>query len=173
MDCPSRIISLASLTVLELSAPQMVEVAARTGYSHVWLRLMPATEEERHFPLVADGALRQQTLRSLHDSGVRVLDIEIIRLTPRSRCREFEPVLAAGAEFGASEVLVAGNDPDEARLAESFAELCDRAAPYGLHAHLEFMPWTDVGTLQQALRIQERAGRANGQVLVPATVIVT
>lgn len=127
----------------------MVEVAARTGYSHVGLRLMPATEEERHFPLVADGALRQQTLRRLHDSGVRVLDIEIIRLTPRSRCREFEPLLAAGAE------------------------LCDRAAPYGLHAHLEFMPWTDVGTLQQALRIQERAVGANGHVLVPAAVIVT
>mgnify|MGYP006868017427 CR=1 FL=1 len=35
-----RIFSLASLTVLELSPPEMVEVAARAGYSlsliHIW-----------------------------------------------------------------------------------------------------------------------------------------
>ena len=37
-----RILSLAALTVLELSPPQMVEVAARAGYSHVGLRLVPA-----------------------------------------------------------------------------------------------------------------------------------
>ena len=33
-----RILSLAALTVLELSPPEMVEVAARAGYSHVGLR---------------------------------------------------------------------------------------------------------------------------------------
>ena len=44
-----RILSLAALTVLELSPPQMVEVAARAGYSHVGLRLVPATPEEHHF----------------------------------------------------------------------------------------------------------------------------
>ena len=57
-----RIFSLASLTVLELSPPQMVEVAARAGYSHVGLRLEPATPEEYHFPLVADNDLRRRTM---------------------------------------------------------------------------------------------------------------
>ena len=51
---------LASLTVLELSPPEMVDVAARAGYSHVGLRLVPATPEEHHFPLVADAGLRRQ-----------------------------------------------------------------------------------------------------------------
>ncbi len=45
----SRILSLAALTVLELSPPDMVEAAARAGYSHVGLRLVPATVEEHHF----------------------------------------------------------------------------------------------------------------------------
>lgn len=168
MNSNERILSLASLTVLELSPPQMVEVAARTGYSHVGLRLIPATEEEHHFPLIADLELRRQTLKRLRDTGMRVLDIEILRLKPQTRCSDFEAVLEAGGEFGASEVLVAGNDPDEARLADNFAELCDRAAPYGLHPHLEFMPWTDVANLQQAVRIMQHAGRANGCVLVDA-----
>ncbi|UCJ15776.1 sugar phosphate isomerase/epimerase [Pseudomonas sp. MM211] len=168
MNNHERIFSLASLTVLELSPPQMVEVAARTGYSHVGLRLIPATEEEHHFPLIADLELRRQTVKRLRDTGVQVLDIEILRLKPQTRCSDFEAVLEAGGEFGASEVLVAGNDPDEARLADNFAELCDRAAPYGLHPHLEFMPWTDVANLQQAVRIMQRAGRDNGCVLVDA-----
>jgi sugar phosphate isomerase/epimerase len=129
-----RIFSLASLTVLELSPPQMVEVAARAGYSHVGLRLEPATPEEHHFAVIAG----------------------------------FEKILAVGAEFGASELLVAGNDSDEQRLTENFARLCDLAAPYGLHPHLEFMPWTDARNLQQAVRIVENARRENGAVLVDA-----
>jgi sugar phosphate isomerase/epimerase len=80
----------------------------------------------------------------------------------------FEKILAVGAEFGASELLVAGNDSDEQRLTENFARLCDLAAPYGLHPHLEFMPWTDARDLQQAVRIVENAGRENGAVLVDA-----
>ena len=154
-----RIFSLASLTVLELSPPQMVEVAARAGYSHVGLRLVPATPEEHHFPLVADADLRRQTLARLRDTGIGVLDVEILRLKPETRVADFEAILAVGAEFGASELLLAGNDSDEARLTDNFAALCDLAGPYGLHPHLEFMPWTDARNLEQAVRIVEAAGR--------------
>ena len=106
-----RIFSLASLTVLELSPPEMVEVAARAGYSHLGLRLVPATPEEHHFPLVADTGLRRQTRDRLRDTGVRVLDVEILRLKPQTRISDFEAVLAVGAQFSAREVLVAGNEP--------------------------------------------------------------
>lgn len=163
-----RILSLASLTVLELSPPEMVEVAARAGYSHVGLRLEPATPEEYHFALVADGDLRRQTLARLRDTGIGVLDVEILRLKPQTVVADFEKLLSVGAEFGASELLVAGNDPDEQRLTDHFAALCDLAAPYGLHPHLEFMPWTDTRNLEQALRIVDNAGRENGAVLVDA-----
>lgn len=163
-----RVFSLAALTVLELSPPEMLEVAASTGYSHVGLRLVPATPEEHHFPLVADAGLRRQTLERLRDTGVKVLDIEILRLKAETRVADFEPVLAAGAEFGATEVLVAGNDADEARLTDNFAAFCDLAAKFGIHSSLEFMPWTDARNLTQAVRIVENAGRKNGGVLVDA-----
>jgi len=168
MTMNERILSLAALTVLELSPPEMVEVAARAGYSHVGLRLVPATPEERHFPLVADAGLRRQTLARLRDTGIRVLDVEILRLKPETRVADFEPIVAAGAEFFASELLVAGNDPDEARLTDNFAGLCELCARYGLNPHLEFMPWTDARDLNQAVRIVEAAGRYNGCVLVDA-----
>jgi sugar phosphate isomerase/epimerase len=163
-----RILSLAALTVLELSPPEMVEVAARAGYSHVGLRLEPATPEEKHYPLVCDADLRRQTAARLRDTGIKVLDVEILRLKPHTRISDFEALLAVGAEFGASELLVAGNDPDEQRQTDNFAALCDLSAQYGLHPHLEFMPWTDARDLLQAMRIVDNAGRENGCVLVDA-----
>ena len=163
-----RIFSLAALTVLEVSPPEMVEVAARAGYSHVGLRLIPATPEEHHFPLVADADLRKQTLKRLSDTGVKVADIEILRLKPETVVSDFARVLEVGAEFGASDVLVAGNDPDEARLTDNFAALCDLAKPFNLFPHLEFMPWTNARDLTQAKRIVENANRENGCLLVDA-----
>jgi sugar phosphate isomerase/epimerase len=62
--------------------------------------------------------------------------------------------------------LVAGNDPDEARLTERFAALCELGAPLGLTMDLEAMPWTDVKTLQQSARVVARAGKDNGGVLI-------
>lgn len=163
-----QIFSLAALTVLELSPPQMVEAAARSGYSHVGLRLEPATPEEHHFALVADPELRRQTRQALSDTGIKVLDIEILRLKPHTHVQDFKIFLEVGAELGASELLIAGNDPDEARLTENFALLCDLAQPFGIYPHLEFMPWTDSPNFTSALRVVENAGRSNGCVLVDA-----
>lgn len=101
MNMNEQIFSLASLTVLELSPPEMVEVAAQAGYSHVGLRLEPATPEEHHFALVADVGLRRRTLARLRDTGIRVLDVEILRLKPDTVVADFEKILAVGAEFGA------------------------------------------------------------------------
>lgn len=163
-----RVFSLAALTVLELSPPDMVEIAARAGYSHVGLRLEPATAQEQHFPLMADAGLRRQTHQRLSDTGVKVLDVEILRLKADTQVADFRALLQVGAEFGASELLVAGNDANEQRLTENFAALCDLAKPFGIYPHLEFMPWTDARDLAQALQIVERAGRSNAGVLVDA-----
>ncbi|GAB3395832.1 hypothetical protein GCM10027514_43830 [Azotobacter armeniacus] len=149
--------------------------------------LFPPPEEIRHerthsFPGRPDrartvparhaggGRPRRQTLARLRDIGIKVLDVEIVRvrLKPDTRVADFEPILAAGAELGASELLVAGNDPDEARQTDNFAALCDLAAGFGLNPHLEFMPWTDARDLIQAMRIVDNAERANGCVLIDA-----
>ena len=169
---PDRLYSLAALTVLELSPPAMVEVAARAGYDAVGLRLIPATPEEHHFPLTTDRDLLARTRRRLADTGLRVLDIEILRLKPDTEvAHDFRRVLEIGAELGASEVLVAGNDDDEARTLDNFAGLCELARPLGLHPHLEFMPWTGVKNLSQAHRLvaaAREAGRHNACLLVDA-----
>jgi sugar phosphate isomerase/epimerase len=167
-----RFYSLAALTVLELAPPAMVETATRAGYDGVGLRLIPATPEEHHFPLASNTTLLKETKTRLRDTGLRVVDIEILRLTPTTRVRQdFTRVLELGAELGASEVLVAGNDEDPARTTDNLGALCELAAPLGLHPHLEFMPWTGVKNLSEARDIVaavRHAGHANAGLLVDA-----
>jgi len=162
----SRILSLAALTVLELSPPDMVSCAAAAGYTHVGLRLLPATPQEVTWPMVGDTPLVREVRARLDDTGICVLDIEILRLKPDTRVEDYEAVLETGAQLGARNVLVAGNDPDEARLAARFAELCDLAAPLGLVPGIEPMPWTDVRDFAQASRILTSAAKSNAGIIV-------
>jgi sugar phosphate isomerase/epimerase len=165
----NRKISLAALTMLELSPPDLVSTAAAAGYSHVGLRLIAATPHEPQHPMIGDTPMVRETRARLDATGVEVLDVEILRLTPDTRVADdYRPAIETGACLGAKHLLVAGNDADEARLVDRFAELCDLAASYGMAAHLEFMPWTDAKDLMQAARIVERAARPNGCILVDA-----
>jgi sugar phosphate isomerase/epimerase len=158
----NRAIGLAWLTVPELPPPEQISAAAQAGYTHVGLRLIP----------LANQALppfdERETQRRLADTGVRVLDIEVFRLAPETKVPEFEPVMASAARLGASELLVHGADPHEARLTETFGRLCDLAARYGLAANLEPMPWVDVSNVAKAKRILDGAARENSALLVDA-----
>jgi sugar phosphate isomerase/epimerase len=164
----ARRLSLAALTVLELSPAEMVTCAADAGYTHVGLRLIPATDREPTWPIVGDTPLVREVERRLGDTGIEVLDIEIFRIKPQTRIEDYRAALETGARLGARHVLVAGNDPDESRLTERFAALCELGASLGLTVDLEPMPWTDARNLQQAARVVANAGRPNGGVLIDA-----
>lgn len=161
-------LSLAALTVLELTPPDRVECAAQAGYGGIGLRLLPAAPQEVAYPLVGDTALVRDVERRLHDTGVRALDIEILRLTPDTDVLAYMPALETGARLGARNVLVAGNDPVESRLTARFAALCELGAPLGLTMNIEPMPWTDVKSFASGLRLVESSGQGNAAVLVDA-----
>lgn len=165
---PNRPLALAALSVLELTPPEMVSCAAEAGFSHVGLRLLPATPTEPQHDMVGDTPLVRETLRRLADTGMQVWDIEILRLKPETRVADFLAVLETGARLGASNVLVAGNDPEPARLADNFGRLCDLAAPLGLAINMEPMPWTDLRNLKEAAELLDTVQRANAGVLIDA-----
>jgi sugar phosphate isomerase/epimerase len=162
----TRPLSLAALTVLELTPPEMVDCAAQAGYSHVGLRLLPATETEVHYNLIGNTPMVREVRARLRDTGIAVLDIEILRLKPDSDVNAYQAVLETGAELGARYVLVAGNDPDQARLTDRFGALCDLALPLGLKPYIEPMPWTDAKDVAQAGRIVMAANRDNGGIII-------
>lgn len=158
--------SLAHLTVLSLPPPEMVRVAARTGYRGVGLRLIAVTDSTPGYPLMHDPAMMRATKAALADTGVRVLDIEFVKITPEIDIPGLEAFVAAGAELGAGHVITAPYDPDLARLADRLGAVGELCARYGLRAVLEFFPWTVVPDLGAAVRVVEAAGRPETGILV-------
>jgi sugar phosphate isomerase/epimerase len=119
------------------------------------------------YPLNDEAALKE-TLVRLDATGIRVADLEVVALRPETDIAGFTAFFEAGARLGASNILVAGYDPDLGRFSDRFAAFCEAAAPYGLTADLEFMPWTNVPDLATARRIVAPMKQANAGILVDA-----
>ena len=158
--------SLAHLTALSLSPPELIDAAAAAGYSYVGLRLTRVTPQEPHWPLATDPALMRATQVHLAATGVEVLDIELARISPSEDPRDFERFLEAGAELGARHVITQLPDPDRARKIDRFAQLCEMARPLGLTIDLEFPSWTETPDLGEATRVLRGAGQPNAGILV-------
>src|SRR5258707_6063733 len=158
--------SLAHLTVLGLPPPEMVRVAARTGYHYVGLRMIAVTDTTPGYPLMQEPAMMRDTKAALAETGVRVLDIEFVKIIPEIDVAGLERFVAAGAELGAEHVITAPYDPDLARLADRLGAITDLSARYGLRAVLEFFPWTVVPDLATAVQVVEVAGRIETGILV-------
>src|SRR3979409_2368294 len=160
--------SLAALTVLELAPPALIDVAAGCGYDAVGIRLLPAMPGGIAYSLMDDEAALKETLARLDATGVTVADLEVVAFRPETDVPTFSAFLATGARLGAKNILVAGYDPDLGRFTDRFAKFCEAAAPHGLTADLEFMPWTSVPDLRTANRIVAQVGQPNAGVLVDA-----
>lgn len=162
-------LSLAFLTTFDVGPVEAVKIAAETGYQMVGLRILPAAAEgEPAYPLLTDDRQMAEVRAALADTGVTVGDVEIIRLKAQNDWDLFARFCDRCEALGARHVLVAGDDPDRARLTDSYARFCAISAPHRLTADLEFMPWTAVPDLATAQEIVQTVGAANGGVLVDA-----
>jgi len=158
--------SLAHLTAIALPPPELIRVASRTGYRTVGLRLIAVTVDSPSYPLMVDPMLMRETKAAMADTGVGVLDIEFVKITPEIDIAALEPFIAAGAELGAKFVVTAPYDPDLARLANQLGAMSDLCGRHGMRAVLEFFPWTEAPSLGAALSVVDAAGRAECGVLV-------
>lgn len=164
----ARPLSLAFLTLFDATPLEAIRAAAKAGFDMVGLRLLPAAPGEADHRLMTDDRFAREVEAELKACGVTVADVEIARLGAATQVKAFRPFMERAAQLGARHVLVAGDDPDEARLTGNFAALCAMAAAYGLTCDLEFMPWTRVPTLADARRVVERSEATNAGVLVDA-----
>lgn len=162
----ARIYSLAYLTSAPMAPVDALVLAQKLGYRGIGVRIAPATLGGDFSALATDPAMLRETIARMADTGVEVFDVEIARLGPEFKPHQFAPFLETAARLNARAILLAGDDPDEARLTDSFAAFCRAAAPFSLSADLEFMPWTAVKDARSALRIVTNAGEPNGRVLV-------
>lgn len=163
----NRQFSLAHLTVLGLTPPEMTYAAARAGYDFVSFRpISLGTVNEPEYLLAEDKALLRETKKALHETGLKVLDIEMVRIYDGLEPEIYLPAFEVGAELGARHVLTTSVTSDVNFVIESYSELCELAQPYGLTMDLEFLTWYNVSTLQDAVEILQKANCDNSGILV-------
>nr|MBN3727444.1 sugar phosphate isomerase/epimerase [Burkholderia sp. Ac-20379] len=134
----SRRYSLVPLTAIELTPPELVAAAARTGYDGVSFRLSPFRAGERQHPMFDGSPMLLETERRLRDTGLQVIDVEVLLLTPERDVRAFEPVFETAQRLGARHALTLIDIADAALAADRFARLCELAGRYGVCCALEF-----------------------------------
>jgi sugar phosphate isomerase/epimerase len=152
--------SLAQLTVLKASPPDLIRIAAATGYDYVGLRLLEVTGGDA-WPLVSEPSLLRETRHAMTSTGIGVLDVELVRLTPDFEASALRPTLDIVAELGGRHVLTQAHDSDWARLVHNFGGLCDLLDEYGLTADVEFLTWTPMRGVQEVMRLLKAANRTN------------
>ena len=159
-------LSLAALTVLGLSPEEHILCAKKTGYQGVGLRLIPATATETHYPVLSDFSRKARIKKLVKETGVKVLDIEVFRLEPKTVIRDYLPYIEFGVELGTKNMLVAGYDPDWSRMTENWEALCELSHSFGIKPHLEPMPWTYVRSYLDAARLLESTTKNFGAILI-------
>ena len=165
----NRIYSLAYLGSHRCTPAEAIRIAGQTGYQFVGLRLWPNAPGAPQQHLLGHPAALREALSAQKDTGVGVFDLEIIRINEAFDPHTWDALYDVGAQLQARAILVAGDDPDEARLTASYARLCEVMQPYGMTADLEFMPWTAVKDAKSSLRIVRNAGTpTNAGILVDA-----
>lgn len=169
MNPTQRELSLAHLSVLDATPPELVTVAAAAGFRKIGIRIYATPSVGvPPYDILSNTPMLRETLARLTGTGVTVLDVEFLRFEPEIPQGVPEGFLESAARLGAQHVLVMSAEPLEARTLERFCDLCERAQRYGLNVCLEFAIYTGVKTLAGAARLVKKSGCANASVLIDA-----
>jgi len=150
-------ISLASGVVPEFGPVETVYAAAAGGFDAVGLWVDPAAWT---------AATTRGVRAALADTGLPVLDVEVIWLKPDAGLDEHRRVIDIGAEVGARNVLCVSSDPDHGRTAAQLAALCAHAEGSGMRVALEFGIFTEVRDLRAALAVLDAVAHPLRALLV-------
>lgn len=142
---------------MDATPPDVVDAAAAAGFGACGLHLDPARTLPTALPV-----LRTR----LDDCGVQLLDIEVVRLRSGRPADDHRALLDIAAELGAMWVLTVVDIPEPAEQIDRLSRLDEIAAEFGVEISLEFMAFTAVHTLADALNLAGTVPRC--RVLVDA-----
>jgi sugar phosphate isomerase/epimerase len=98
-------------------------------------------------------ALRHAARSALADTGLELLDVEVIWIKPGDDLDVHKACIDIGAELGAKNVLCVSSNPDMGETAARLAALCEHAEGSGMRVALEFGIFTEVKNLTMAMAV--------------------
>lgn len=162
------LLSLAHLTVLDADPITLIDAGAAAGFDAVGLRIIPPLPTDTIVPVLGDLPLQRSIKARMRETGISILDVEAIWLTAETDTVSLEPALDLAVDLGAKYVLTVGHDPHWGRMTANLARLCESANARGLRVMLEFIPYSNVRSLEEAHNLLTAAAPANAGLLVDA-----
>jgi sugar phosphate isomerase/epimerase len=161
--CP---LTLGFLTLEDVPPAELVTVAAAAGFEGVGIRVTGRKKSDPYFPIVGNRDAVRDIKRRLDDTGVRISNISAYYVTPDTGPADFAPIVDIAAELAAPLIVANNHDTDARHYFDTMAVYCELAAQAGIRLAMEFMRYSQTGSLEQALRILDTLGRENFGLLV-------
>ncbi|SFS09649.1 sugar phosphate isomerase/epimerase family protein [Sphingomonas jatrophae] len=135
-------ISMAAGIMPEATPVQLVEAAAAAGFDYggMWMEAADWTS-----------ATTRAVSQALRDTGLRLLDIEVVWLRPGPPDPNHVRLIEVGAELGARNVLAVSSDPDRSATIDKLGALMERGQAMGIRINLEFGAWSAARTIHEAM----------------------
>ncbi|WP_427170638.1 sugar phosphate isomerase/epimerase family protein [Arthrobacter sp. 92] len=153
-----RLVGLAQLSLVNTAPPELVGIAAQTGFDFIGVRVRPVTPTERPYNLQPGSPMLRDTLSRMEDTGVTVRDIEFLLLDGSDQREAWLRMMEAGQALGARSLTVAGADPDSLRLVHTLARMTADGRGFGITPTLEAISYQPVASIAQAADIARQAG---------------
>ena len=158
--------SLAYLTIPGVDPVEQIKIARDAGYDYVSLRTIPMGQPgEPQVCLERDPELTEKIRRTLQDTGMKMLDIELVRIR-EDLPGDYRGAFEKGAELGATQVLSSIWTKDRSFAVDRCGAICEQAAQFGLTMNLEFLVVSSVTTLADTMAIQDQVGAPNLKILM-------
>jgi sugar phosphate isomerase/epimerase len=152
-----RELALACLAFLDATPEAHILAAAGSGFDHVTLRV---TGSEGAVPAQVglDPARVDRVRSALEDSGVGLLDVEVVRMDPELDLSHVAQVLEVAAVLGARNLLVVNSGLEQVEAIDRLGEIVSLAAGTGVRPCLEPMRFSRCRSLAEAVATAVPAG---------------
>lgn len=161
-----KLFSLAYLTLPSTHPLDQIQIAALCGYHGVGLRTLSQNWPSEKTWSLADPVLFHEIKSALHDTKMRLFDIELGRIADGVDTASFEPDFARAEELGAISITTSIWTKETVFARSELKKMAKLAAKYHLILSLEFVPFAEVKNLQQALQWLDIAQDSNINILV-------
>lgn len=156
---------LAHLSMIAVPPAQLAAVAASAGFDFTGFRLTPSPSTGIDHRILGDDRALESLRRAVDDSGISVLDVEVIRMKGPSAVEEARPLLEAAQALGARYVIATVEDDEPVRRVDTLAQVAALAASHGTSIAVEFMLFSAARDLGTCVEIVQQSGAANVVVL--------
>ena len=164
-----RPLALAPQTLPTLRPQQFLRCAAQSGFQRVGVRILQGSPRNRpdDFPAAVRGANEIPELRAILDGeGLAVVDLEFVLLDAETPVDAYRPFLEMGATLGARYLVTCSMVPDPAQAAEKLQALCRWASEFDMSVAVEFLRYTAVKAIDDAVTLVRASGAENAFVLL-------